>query len=165
MLKRDTNSKIRKLVLGAWNDDTESFAELYCLTVDDTYNYCRYIMDDEKETLQAVEEIYSIALRNILKLKDPALFPAWIRRIAFDVCYQRAVAGTRTDLYSLLHPEELLSLPFFERQIFFLHDFTGLTDKEIAGALHLRKSHVLRTLSLAREHMLQLRKMSRAETL
>lgn len=157
----DNTAKIRRLVLLAWNDDTESFAQLYCLTVDDTYNYCRIILDDEKESLEAVSEIYNIARKNILKLKDPSLFPAWLRRIAFDVCYEKNVTDTRTDLYSLLHPEELMSLPFFERQIFFLHDFTGLTDKEIAGALHIRRSHVNRTLSKARDHMLELRKLSR----
>ena len=161
MLQKNRNEQIRKLVLEAWNDDIESFARLYSLTVDDTYNYCRLILDDERESLKAVTQIYSIAEKNILKLKDPALFPAWLRRIAFDICYQKNISDTRTDLYSLIHPEELLSLPFFERQIFFLHDFTGLTEKEIANALHIRKSHVIRTLDRARDHMLELRKLSR----
>ncbi|WP_408071600.1 RNA polymerase sigma factor [Butyrivibrio sp. JL13D10] len=162
MFNRNYDAKIRRLVLGAWNDDAESFAELYSLTVDDIYNYCMHILDDKKESLQAVNEIYFVAKDNILKLKDPSLFPAWLRRIAFDVCYRKAITSSRTDLFTLLHPDELLSLPFFERQIFFLHDFTGLSDKEIANALHIRKKHVLKILTNAREHMLELRNFTRS---
>ena len=133
-------SKIQKLVLGLWNDDMESFSELYLLTVDDTYNYCRHILGDDRSTAMAVSDIYSIALKNILKLKDPSLFVAWLRRIAFDVCYQKAIAEYRSDYFSLLHPEEIESLPFSERQIFFPHDFTGLSEKDIANALHITKN-------------------------
>lgn len=161
MFNANTDSKIKRLVTGLWNGDMSCFMELYSLTIDDTYNYCMNILDDEKESLRAVYDIYSIAVNNILKLKDPSLFVAWLRRISFDVCYQIVVAGARTDLYTLLHPDELLSLPFLEREIFFLHDFAGLTEKEIVNALHIHKKHAARTLLRAREHMMQLRKTAR----
>ena len=162
MPKRKDLSRIPKLVLGLWNDDIESFSELYLLTVDDTYNYCRHILGDDSSTALAVSDIYSIALKNILKLKDPSLFVAWLRRIAFDVCYQKIIAEYRTDLYSLLHPEEIESLPFSERQIFFLHDFAGLSEKDIANALHITRKHVENSLINAREHILEVRKQQRA---
>ncbi len=158
--KADTNT-IQKLVVGLWNDDSECFARLYQLTVDDTYNFCRLILSDDKKSRQAVTEIYSVALKNIIKLKDPSLFIAWLRRIAFDVCYEKAIEDTRMDLYSLLHPEELLSLSFLEREIFFLHDFVGLSEKEIANALHIRNKFVLEILASAREHMTKLRTLQR----
>ena len=155
-------SKIPKLVLGMWSDDMESFSELYLLTVDDTYNYCRHILGDDRSASMAVCDVYSIALKNILKLKDPSLFTSWLRRIAFDVCYQKTMSKARTDLYSLLHPEEIESLPFSERQIFFLHDFAGLSEKDIANALHITKRHVEKSLASTREHILELRKLQRA---
>ncbi|WP_029322167.1 RNA polymerase sigma factor [Butyrivibrio sp. AE3004] len=155
------SAKIRKLVIGLWNDDSECFAQLYNLTVDDTYNYCRHILDNDRDALEAVTEIYSVALKNIIKLKDPALFSAWLRRIAFDVCYEKTVQDSRADLYTLLHPAELLSLSFSERQIFFLHDFSGLSEKEISNALHISKKHVEKILTLARSHMMELRNLQR----
>lgn len=162
MFARKDPSKIPKLVLGMWNDDMECFSELYLLTVDDTYNYCRHILGDDRSTAMAVSDVYSIALRNILKLKDPSLFVAWLRRIAFDVCYKKTMVEYRTDLFSLLHPEEIESLPFSERQIFFLHDFVGLSEKDIANALHITKKHVERSLSSSREHILELRRLENA---
>ena len=156
-------SKISKLVLGAWTDDMESFSELYLLTVDDTYNYCRHILGDNDSASIAVCDVYSIALKNILKLKDPSLFTAWIRRIAFDVCYQKIMSESRSDLFSLLHPEEIESLPFSERQIFFLHDFAGLSEKDIANALHITRKHVEKSLCSSREHILEVRRLQRAQ--
>lgn len=163
MASKKVLSKIPKLVLGAWNDDMESFSKLYLLTVDDTYNYCRHILGDDDSTAAAVCDIYSIALKNILKLKDPSLFTPWIRRIAFDICYQKTMEHSRTDLYSLLHPEELESLPFSERQIFFLHDFVGMNEKDIANALHITGRHVENSLASCREHILELRKLQKAQ--
>lgn len=162
MMLGKRSSRIQQLVLDMWNDDTEAFTEIYCLTVDDTYNYCRHILGEDDRSLEAVREIYSIVVKNILKLKDPSLFDAWLRRIAFDVCYDRVMAEGRTDLYSLLHPEEIESLSFFEREIFFLHDFVGLSDKDIANALHITKRHVEKSLTNSREHILELRKLIRA---
>ena len=161
-VKKDL-TKISKLVLDLWNDDMESFSELYLLTVDDTYNYCRHILGDDRSTAMAVSDVYHIALSNILKLKDPSLFVSWLRRIAFDVCYQKTMSQMRTDLFSLLHPEEIESLPFSERQIFFLHDFAGLSEKDIANALHITTKHVEKSLASSREHILELRKLQRAE--
>ena len=70
---------------------------------------------------------------------------------------------SRTDLYSLLHPEEIESLPFSERQIFFLHDFVGMNEKDIANALHITSRHVENSLASCREHILELRKLQKAQ--
>ena len=158
-------SNIPALVLGAWNDDIECFSALYLLTVDDTYNYCRHILGDDRSASFAVCDVYTTALKNILKLKDPSLFTSWIRRIAFDICYEKVISDSRTDLYSLLHPEELESLPFSEKQIFFLHDFVGLQEKDIANALHITKKHVEKCLASSREHILELRKLQGSDSL
>ena len=156
MFSKKHSGELQKLVMDMWNDDTESFAKLYCLTVDDTFNYCRHVFGDDKEAREAVTEIYENVLNDILSLKDPSLFSAWLRRISFDVCYRKIMNGCRSEVYELFNPDDFSSLPFIEQQIIFLHDIRELDEKAIANALGVSKSLVKNHLLMARNHILQL---------
>lgn len=156
MFSKKHSGELQKLVMDMWNDDTESFAKLYCLTVDDTFNYCRHVFGDDKEAREAVTEIYENVLNDILSLKDPSLFSAWLRRISFDVCYRKIMNGCSSEVYELFNPDDFSSLPFIEQQIIFLHDIRELDEKAIANALGVSKNLVKNHLLMARNHILQL---------
>ena len=153
--------EIQKLVLKLWNDDIESFAKLYSITVDDTYNYARIVLGDDTSAAVATSEIYSLALQNIIRLKDPSLFTAWLRRISYDVCYKKIVEERQSEFYLMINPEEMESLPFSEKQIYFLHDFANISQRDIANALHISPRHVKKDLLSARDHLMQLRSKRR----
>ncbi|WP_026497135.1 RNA polymerase sigma factor [Butyrivibrio sp. WCD3002] len=156
MFSKNHSDKLQKLVMDMWNDDTESFAKLYCLTVDDTFNYCRHIIGDDKEARAAITEIYENVLNGILSLKDPSLLSPWLRRLSFDVCYRKIMNGCSTEVYELFNPNDFMSLTFIEQQIIFLYDVRELDEKAIANALGVSKSLVKKHLLLARDHILSL---------
>ena len=78
---------IAGLVIRAQHSDSDAFAELYALTYNKVYNYTRHYLRDDFLAQDAMQEVYILALKNIGKLNDPAVFIAWLNRICFHVCY------------------------------------------------------------------------------
>lgn len=156
-MKRNEAPTIEKLVMHVWNDDDEAFSELYSITCDRLYNYCRLFMHSETKAMDAVRESYLLAYKNINLLKDPSLFERWLFRIAFQICYDKAITESYDQYASLLSPYELEVLPFHEKQIFFLHDYRDLSEGEIADALDISKKYVASALTSARKHLLAIK--------
>lgn len=68
--------------------DSNAFAELYAATCQQQYRFaCRYL-DDCTLAQDALQELYSNALKNIAKLKEPALTVAWLNQMNFRICYE-----------------------------------------------------------------------------
>ncbi len=147
----------RALVMRVWNDDRASFAQLYSLTCDDIYNYCRHILKNDERAKEAVTKTYTYALSNILSLTDPSLFEAWLRRIAFQSCFDMLLYLSDENMYLFSNPAELESIPFFERQILFMYDNRELSELEISRLLGITPRKVSEHLKSARNHMLQLK--------
>lgn len=78
---------LAEFVKHAQNGDSDAFAELYNMTFNKVYNYCRHYLRDDYLAQDAVQEVYISALKNIQKLNDPTLFIAWLNQIAFHVCF------------------------------------------------------------------------------
>ena len=174
---------IAGLVLRVQQDDTDAFSELYALTYNKIYNYCRHYLRDDFLAQDALQEVYISALRNIRKINDPSLFVAWLNRIAFHICYDITRNRTETDpsysqeilefLYDE-HPdsnpeyryerndeakrvrEAVEALPFQQREVITLRYFNNMKINEIADALTISTSSVKRYLSTGQE---QLRKI------
>ena len=147
----------RSLVMRVWNGDRASFVQLYSLTCDDVYNFCRHILKNDERAKEAVTKTYTYVLNNILSLTDPALLEAWLRRIAFQNCFDMLLYLSDENMYLFSNPAELESIPFFERQILFLHDNRDLSEKEIARLLGITPLKVTEHLKSARQHLLQLK--------
>ncbi len=156
-MRRNNTPKIERLVMLVWNDDDEAFSELYSITCDRLYNYCRLFMHSETKAMDAVRESYLLAYKNINLLKDPSLFERWLFRIAFQICYDKTMTESYDRYSSLLSPYELDVLPFHEKQIFFLHDYRDLSEVEIANALGITQRYVASTLTNARKHLLAIK--------
>lgn len=78
---------IAKLVSRAQIGDTDAFAELYAATYQRQYLYAYHYLKDEYLAQDALQETYILALKNLVKLKDPTLVISWLNQINFRVCY------------------------------------------------------------------------------
>ena len=67
--------------------DSDAFAELYVATYQRQYHFAFCYLNDEYLAQDALQETYILALKNIMKLKDPSLVIAWLNQINFRVCY------------------------------------------------------------------------------
>lgn len=64
---------IAKLVSRAQIGDSDAFAELYAATYQRQYLYAYHYLKDEYLAQDALQETYILALKNLVKLKDPTL--------------------------------------------------------------------------------------------
>lgn len=78
---------IAKLVSRAQIGDSDAFAELYAATYQRQYLYAYHYLKDEYLAQDALQETYILALKNLVKLKDPILVISWLNQINFRVCY------------------------------------------------------------------------------
>lgn len=78
---------IAKLVSRAQIGDSDAFAELYAATYQRQYLYAYHYLKDEYLAQDALQETYILALKNLVKLKDPTLVISWLNQINFRVCY------------------------------------------------------------------------------
>lgn len=67
--------------------DSDAFAELYAATYQRQYLYAYHYLKDEYLAQDALQETYILALKNLVKLKDPTLVISWLNQINFRVCY------------------------------------------------------------------------------
>lgn len=171
---------IGRLVQKSQSGDSDSFAELYAMTYQHTYNYAAHYLRDENLAQDALQETYILALRNISGIKEPTLFVAWLNQICFRVCYDmsrkyRQEFGENNpellefikDEYVDHNPEGLtenrdeierlkeaiLSLPFNEQQVVVMRYYNDMKLEEIAAAIKCSRSSVKRYLISARRRL------------
>ena len=78
---------VADLVSRSQTGDSDAFAELYAATYQRQYHFAFCYLNDEYLAQDALQETYILALKNIMKLKDPSLVIAWLNQINFRVCY------------------------------------------------------------------------------
>lgn len=78
---------IANLVSRAQSGDSNAFAELYAATYQRQYLYAYRYLKDEFLAQDALQETYILALKNLIKLKDPTLVISWLNQINFRVRY------------------------------------------------------------------------------
>lgn len=79
---------IAKLAIRAQTGDSDAFAELYAATYQREYLFSYRYLKDEYLAQDALQETYTLALKNLTKLKDPKLVISWLNQINFRVCYK-----------------------------------------------------------------------------
>ena len=180
-MKDEDYAYLAKLVEASQADDSNAFAELYALTYNKVYNYCRHYLRNAFAAQDAVQEIYVNALTNIRKLKEPTLFIAWLNQISFRTCYditRRKDAGydmpgaeildfLEDEVHEDRDPAETAvrrienerlkqavdALPFQEQQIIIMRFYNNMKLPEIASALGISLSTVKRHLLQAQERL------------
>lgn len=172
---------IAGLVLRSKANDSDAFAELYSLTYNKVYNYCRHYLKDNDLAQDALQEIYILALKNLNKLNDPTLFIAWLNRITFRVCYDMRndciqKNGQAMDLAELENitadpsdnePETVFSrkekqelilkaldaLPFHDKELIIMRYYNNMKLDDIANSTGISLSSVKRHIASAQKKL------------
>jgi len=168
---------IAKLVVRAQVGDSDAFAELYAATYQKLYRFaCKYL-HDEYLAQDAIQETYTLALKNLSTLRDPLVFVSWLNQINLRVCFnlqhanQKIASNTmeyKPELSDTLSdddtPESLTvsvdekeyilrqirSLPFSESQVILLRYYNDMKIDDIAELMDISRSSVKRYLNSGR---------------
>ena len=81
----ERNERSARLVKQAMEVDSSAFEELYQSTYKGVLFHAQKILKNEQDVEDAVSETYLRAYENLAKLKDPALFQAWVNRIVTNL--------------------------------------------------------------------------------
>lgn len=167
---------LARLVVRAQVGDSDAFAELYVATYQKQYRFaCKYLRD-EYLAQDAIQETYTLALKNIRSLKDPMVFISWLNQINMRVCFKlQAVQKTYADHTTALEdgyrvdvtPEtttiridennyilrQVMSLPFSEAQAIIFRYYNNLKIDEIAKLMDISRSSVKRYLKSGQQKL------------
>ncbi len=78
--------ELRSLVERARAGDVDAYAEIVRRFQDMAYGYAYSILGDFHLAQDAAQEAFVRAYRDLAKLREPAAFPGWFRRIVFKYC-------------------------------------------------------------------------------
>ncbi len=172
------HGNLAALVTQTLSGDMSAFSEVYAITYDKVYNYCRHYLRDSFVAQDAVQEIYILALKNLHKLKNPTLFIAWLNQISFHVCFD--ISKKRNNDYTVVddevlstfydaHPDsdpagkvqrdseqealrrEVASLPPIQRSVITMRFYNNMKLDDIADAMDISLSSVKRYLEAAKD--------------
>jgi RNA polymerase sigma-70 factor (ECF subfamily) len=141
-------------VLRAMAGDHDAFAALANANVDRMYALARLIVRDADRAEDATQEALVRAWRELPRLRDPAKFEAWLRRLVVNACYdegRRIRSRSEVVLLADHHPSiadessgvidrdrldrAFRRLPLEQRVVTVLSHVEGLTHEEIAETL------------------------------
>lgn len=122
-------SYLNDLVVRSGRGDSNAFAELFAATWETQYGYLYRMTRDKAEAVQALQEVYTQALRRLPSLGRAELFLPWLSRMSYLYCRERREAGNPLP--------ELLNLPLTESQILLMTYAQGLSDEETGRVLNL----------------------------
>jgi len=161
-------------------DDARKFHESLLEWLDDAYNLARWLMRDDHEAQDAVQEAFVRAIRFAGGFRGGDR-RAWLLAIVRNVCYTQlarsratattimfdeeqhpganatdsdpaAVAISQNDRQALLHALE--ALPMEYREAIVMREMHGLSYKEIADAADVPIGTVMSRLARARDRLL-----------
>jgi RNA polymerase sigma-70 factor (ECF subfamily) len=143
-------------VARAMAGDHDAFAALANANVDRLYALARVIVRDADRAEDAIQEALVRAWRELPRLRDPARFQAWLRRLVVNACYdegRRIMSRSEVVLLSDHHPSigddssgvidrdrldrAFRRLPIEQRVVVVLNHVEGLSHEEIAATLGL----------------------------
>lgn len=87
-MKKYDYKQIEKLVIKAQSGDNEAFEELYSTTYKNVYFYVLSILKDDTLAEDISQDVFLIVMKSINDLKNPKLFIAWVKKIAYNRCIQ-----------------------------------------------------------------------------
>jgi len=144
------------LIRQAMHGDIDAFAELVRLYRDAVYGYCYHRTGSFEDAQDLAQETFVRAYTRIRQLRDPAKFPAWLRKIAANICTRWAksqkkappdsihqcAAETGVHSRSEVVKTALENLPENERIVVILHYVDGYSYSEIARFLGVTEDSV-----------------------
>lgn len=153
---------IADLVIQAQEGDSNAFAELFAATHQKLYAFARDFLGDDFLAQEALQSSYIEALKNISKLRQTTLVIPWLNQLALRNCLriQAQRAQLAPDSRDNEIPEnralqlggrryavrQVLTLPFSEAQAILLRHLCGLSLRDAASLLELRRGAALRAI-------------------
>ena len=144
------------LVPQAQAGDSNAFAELFAATYQKQYAFARTYLRDDLLAQEALQDAYIQAMKNLSRLREPALVIVWLNQITLRACFRiqhrsAALAGEGAPearsltidgrTYSV---RQVMTLPFSEAQTLLLKQLCGMRTGAIAALLEIRRSEVRR---------------------
>lgn len=84
--RNTANEDIQPLVEQSIQNNTDALAHLLEEVGQDVVHLCICIMGNRPDGEDAAQEVFIKAYRNIVRLKDPAVFRIWLNRIVVNTC-------------------------------------------------------------------------------
>lgn len=152
--------RIQQLVLLAQSGDDEAFDQVLAHVQEPLFAYLRGMLGDDHLAEDVLQDVYVLAWRKLLWLRDPDLFRPWVHRIATRAAWRawkraggrREVPAGELEADALVAPEEApelepelgARLPELvarvspaARPVLLLHYGEGMTLDEVAAVLDL----------------------------
>jgi len=158
---------VAELVPQAQEGDGNAFAELFAATYQKQFAFaCSYLKNDLLAQ-EALQDAYIQALKNLSKLREPALVIVWLNQITLRTCFRiqqrnAALAGGGEEApegrmlqidgqaYSV---RQIMTLPFSEAQTLLLRQLCGMKIGSIASLLEIRRGAVRRHIDSGRSRL------------
>lgn len=163
---------IADLVQHAQQGEANAFAELFAATYQKQFAFARSYLQDDVLAQEALQTTYIRALKNLSKLREPALVVAWLNRITLQSCFQLRYRSARLardggEEAASDNPEnsmvqiegrsynvrQIMSLPFSEAQTLLLSKHCGMKTGAIASLLEIRRGAVRRYMENGRRRL------------
>ncbi len=163
------------------NDDISALGELYDILGKKIYNRCSFILKNDAEAADAMQDIFLKAFARIQSISDPGKIEPWLNTICYNHCMDilRKRSKERTEEFTEDHSQKteniieeldriseseeakaqlneiIEELNEMERLILVMHYWEGYTVQEIAENLDLGLSAVKMKLVRSRDKMKQ----------
>lgn len=165
---------VRKAQASEGEAREEAFGELIAPFQSVAHGWAYNALGDAHLAQDVVQEAFLTAYQKIDQLRDPAAFPAWLKRIVLTYCHRVTrrkspylmpleddEAESHTDPAAHAEDRELKeqvtqavrALPAHEREVTELFYITGYSQQEIAEQLAVPLTTVKKRLQYAREHL------------
>jgi RNA polymerase sigma-70 factor (ECF subfamily) len=146
--------------------DADAFESLIRPRLTPIYRLCLGLLANQADAADATQEALVAAWRQLPRLRDPASFDPWLRRIAYNACRmalrrRRTLREVHVDPTvaagmhrSTVEPElveAFAALPIEQRAILVLHHLEGTPLSEIATTLDVPVGTVKSRLFAARQ--------------
>lgn len=160
---------IADLIHQAQDGDSNAFAEFYAATYRKQYEFACRCLGDSFLAVDALQETYTNALRNLSRVRDALLSVPWLTQYNIRSCMEIEEKRKKVDSKTsetdknqkIFRPEDktlnidgmefgfhrVMSLPFTESQCIILHWHFGMSYRETASLLELKKSEVKRYIA------------------
>ena len=167
---------LQSLILRTRSGEADAYAEIVRRFQDMAVGYGYAVLGDFQSAEDAAQEAFLEAYRNLSRLKEPAAFPGWFRRIVFKQCdriFRRKTINTvplqtvnnlpaeKSDQAEQLEQHEMRqrlweavdSLPEQERTATTLYYISGYSQKEIGEFLDVPVTTIKKRIFSARKHL------------
>jgi RNA polymerase sigma-70 factor (ECF subfamily) len=165
---------VRKAQAAEGKAREEAFGDLIAPFQSIAHGWAYNVLGDAHLAQDVAQEAFLTAYQKIDQLRDPAAFPAWLKRIILTYCHR--ITRRKSPYLLPLEDEEaqatadpavsaedrelkeqvtqaVRALPAHEREVTELFYITGYSQQEIAEQLELPLTTVKKRLQYAREHL------------